>query len=69
MRIDLQGGSWAPRSTDSGSKRCINVYPEKPRKDSGEGYAMVQRPGLRRLGGPPAPGVGRGIFRTSQGYA
>ena len=69
MRIDLQGGSWAPRSTVSGSQRCINVYPEKPRKDSGEGYAMVQRPGLRRLGGPPAPGVGRGIFRTSQGYA
>ena len=67
FRIPLMGGAYSTKSVLGSNQTCLNLYPEKPRKDGPNTYQMYQRPGLRQLALPPVPGLGRGVFRSSKG--
>lgn len=66
-RIPLLGGAYQARSIIANAQRCINLYPEINTKDSPVPVTHYQRPGLRPLAVPPVAGLGRGIWRASNG--
>jgi hypothetical protein len=69
--LSLLTGSRVARSPIANAQRCVNYYPELNAKDAPVPVTLYQRPGLRTLSLPGVPGVGRGVFRASngQGYA
>lgn len=67
--MELIGGAYAARSVIGNAQKCINLLPERNRKDGPQTMTHYQRPGYRGLSAPPKAGVGRGIFRTFSGQA
>jgi hypothetical protein len=65
--MELLGGAYSTRSPLGLACRCIEVFPERNRKDGPETYTHYQRPGLRQLALAPLPARGRGVFRASNG--
>jgi len=66
-RLDLIGGAYYGRSVLSGAMRCVNLFPEKNRKDATSPVSHYQRPGLRALSASAVAAPGRGIWRASNG--
>lgn len=71
-RLDLIGGAYFSRSVIANAQRCINLFPERNRKDAAAQITHYQRPGLRLLAAAPALAgggnrPGRGIWRASNG--
>lgn len=67
-RIPLLGGAYQSRSIIAGAQRCINLYPEV--NEDAQAPAPVTHfptPGLTQQGVPPAAGIGRCVFRASNG--
>lgn len=67
-RIPLLGGAYQSRSIISGAQRCINLYPEV--NEDAQAPVPVTHyptPGLTEQGVPPAAGIGRCVFRASNG--
>src|SRR5579875_693644 len=67
MRIPLLGGSYKARSIIASAQRCLNLYPETNPQDALAPKTHYPTPGLTLLNNCPAPDVGRGCFRTSNG--
>ena len=68
-RLSLLGGSYSDSSLIAAAQRSVNLYQEKIPEETKEGVNVthLDRPGLRFLNVPPAPGRGRGLFATSTG--
>jgi hypothetical protein len=67
MRIPLLGGAYQSRSILANAQRSVNYFPELNPRDSPVPVTQYQRPGLVPLGSPATPGLGRGIWRASNG--
>lgn len=67
MRIPLLGGAYNSRSVIANCQKCVNWFPEVNPKDSPVPVTHYQRPGLRPLATPTTAGLGRGIWRASNG--
>jgi hypothetical protein len=70
MEIPLLSGAYSSQSYISSAQRSINVYPEKNPDNikAPAPFTHYARPGLLALGnGPPAPGPGRCLYRTTKG--
>ena len=66
MRLELIGGSYSTRSVLGSAERCVNLFPE-PGRGGLPKMTHYPTPGLRTLMVPPTPGLGRGIWRASNG--
>ena len=67
-RVPLLGGAYQSRSVIASAQRCVNLYPEL--NEDQQAPAPVTHfptPGLTTKGTPPTPGVGRCVFRASNG--
>lgn len=67
MRVPLIGGAYQARSIIANAQRAINYFPEVNPKDSPVPVTHYQRPGLVPVAAPGASGLGRGIWRASNG--
>lgn len=67
-RIPLLGGAYQSRSIIAGAQRCINLYPEVNEDPQAPvPVTHFPTPGLVVQGTPPTLGVGRCVFRASNG--
>lgn len=66
-RIPLTGGSYMARSVIASAQRCLNLYPEPNPEGSPVPMTYYPRPGLTSLADPTTPGVGRCLYRASNG--
>lgn len=67
-RVPLLGGAYQSRSIIAGAQRCINLYPEV--NEDAQAPAPVTHfptPGLTLHGTPTVAGIGRCVFRASNG--
>lgn len=67
-RVPLLGGAYQSRSIIAGAQRCLNLYPEV--NEDAQAPAPVTHfptPGLTERGVPPSAGIGRCVFRASNG--
>lgn len=67
MRVALTGGAYAARSLIADAQRSINLYAEPNPQDAAAPATHYPTPGLTLLSSPPAAGVGRGIYRATNG--
>lgn len=67
-RVPLLGGAYQSRAIITSSQRCINLYPEMNEDEQAPTpVTHFPTPGLVTKGTPPTPGIGRCVFRASNG--
>jgi hypothetical protein len=67
-RVPLLDGAYQSRAIIPTSQRCINLYPEKNEdQQAPTPVTHFPTPGLVRKGTPLAPGVGRCVYRATNG--
>lgn len=66
-KIPLVEGAYTARSLIASAQRCLNLYQEVNPQDAEAPICHYPTPGLTRLGTPPIPGAGRGIYLSSDG--
>lgn len=76
MQIPLLTGAYTARSVIASAQRCLNLYPETNPTETMQGLPQpvaatllthYPTPGTVLMAAPPAPGVGRGLYRASNG--
>lgn len=69
MLIPLTSGAYQSRSIIANAQRCVNLFPEINPKETNPPVPVTHfpRPGKRLLGTPPTLGVGRGLYRATNG--
>ncbi len=69
MLIPLTSGAYSSRSVIANAQRCVNLYPEANPQATKPPVPVTHypRPGKRLLGIPPVVGVGRGLYRATNG--
>lgn len=66
--VPLLGGAYQSRSIIAGAQRCINLYPEVNEDPQAPvPVTHFPTPGLLRQGTPPTAGVGRSVYRATNG--
>lgn len=65
--MPLKTGAYVARSVIASCQRSVNLYAENNPEDAPVPFTYYPTPGLRPLGAAPVPGVGRGIYRASNG--
>lgn len=67
--IPLTSGAYSSRSIIANAQRCVNLYPEANPADTNPPVPVTHypRPGKRLLAIPPVLGVGRGLYRATNG--
>lgn len=65
MQVALTGGAYAARSLIADAQRCVNLYVEPNPQDANAPATHYPTPGLTLLASPPSPGLGRGVYRST----
>lgn len=65
--MPLKIGAYMARSVIASCQRCVNLFGEANPEDAPVPYTYYPTPGLRPLSTPPVAGVGRGLYRASDG--
>jgi len=67
-RVPLLGGAYQSRAIIASAQRSINLYPEVNEDEQAPApVTHFPTPGLTTKGTPPTPGIGRCVFRASNG--
>lgn len=66
-KIPLIGAAYQARSLIAEAQRCVNVYPERNPEDAPFPFTHYPTPGLTLFATPPTLGVGRGLYRATNG--
>jgi hypothetical protein len=67
VRVALKTGAYQARSIIADAQRCLNLYGEANPEDAPVPFTFYPTPGKVLLSNPPAAGMGRGLFRASNG--
>jgi hypothetical protein len=65
--VQLLGGTYQARSVIASAQRCVNLVPEINQGDAETPVTHYLRAGLKQQGLPPSPGLGRGLYRATNG--
>lgn len=67
MRVQLIGGAYVARSPIANAQSCVNLYVENNPEGAPTKTTHYQRAAKIPVAVPPVPGLGRGVFRASNG--
>ena len=67
MRIALKSGAYTARSVIANCQRSVNLYAGQNPEDAPVPFTYYPTPGLRGVAEAPTEGVGRGVYRASNG--
>lgn len=69
MQIALTSGAYSSRSIIANAQRCLNLFPEVNPQETKPPVPMTHypRPGKKQLAIPPILGLGRGMYRATNG--
>jgi hypothetical protein len=68
-KLSLTGGAYQSRSVIANAQRCLNLFPESNPEETNPPVPVTHypRPGKKTFALPPASGMGRGLYRATNG--